>query len=141
MPCAVGTFTVTSFDEDLFHELAGGGRVVWGTGTQAFSGDVHGEGFLECCTRYHEDGLARFVGLHRLRGQVDGRSGSFVVRCVGVFDPESQLAEGSWTVLDGLATDELTGLSGAGHFYAFGEDAAFNLAYELRPDASLRRPA
>jgi hypothetical protein len=140
MPCAVGTFTVTSFDEDTFHELAGGGRLVRGCGTQAFTGDLDGEGFVECYTRYHEDGTARFVGLHRLRGRVDGRTGSFLVRCVGVFDEGSQLAEGTWTVLDGMATEELTGISGGGHFYVFGEDAAFNLAYELKPDASRHRP-
>ncbi|MPY94199.1 MAG: DUF3224 family protein [Acidimicrobiia bacterium] len=129
MPCAVGTLTITSYDEDTWEDLAGGGKLARVSVRQALPGDVTGEGCVEWLVRYLDDGSAKFVGLQRISGSVAGRSGNFVVSALGVFD--GNLAEGTWTVLDGLATDELAGMSGAGHFYVFGMDAAFDLAYDL----------
>ena len=35
---------------------------------------------------YREDGSASFVGLERIKGQLEGRSGSFVLQHIGAFD-------------------------------------------------------
>ena len=35
---------------------------------------------------YREDGSASFVGLERIKGQLEGRSGSFVLQHIGTYE-------------------------------------------------------
>ena len=65
---------------------------------------------------YRPDGTADFVGLQRIDATIEGRTGTVVVRSVGVFDGEK--AVGGWSVVDGSATGDLAGATGNGYFEA-----------------------
>ena len=123
-----GSFDVTSWDEETYEELADGGKLTRAVVEQAFSGDVVGDGAVEWLMAYRRDGTAHFVGLQRVRGTIDGRSGTFVLETSGGFDGTE--AHGSWTVVVG--TGALEGLRGTGSFRApHGSHATWELDVEL----------
>jgi hypothetical protein len=123
------SFDVESWDEQPILAAEGGAKVTRASVTMRFEGDLAGTGSVEWLMSYEDDGTATFVGLERVVGELDGRSGSFVLQHVGRFDGE--LAQASLTVLSGSGTGELTGLSGTGTLEAgFGADGVRSLTLE-----------
>jgi hypothetical protein len=120
-----GEFELESWNEQPFVE-ADGEKLTHASVTQQFRGDVVGQGLVEWLMCYRPDGTARFVGLQRVEGTVDGRAGSIVLQSIGDFDGTT--AAGEWTVVEGSGTGELKGVSGTGHFAApHGPKATFHL--------------
>lgn len=113
---ATGTFEMTSWDEVPYSEVGGGAKLARASVTNAFSGDVAGEGTLEYLMVYGPDGSGSFVGLEQIVGSIGGRSGSFVLRHEGTF--EGTAIKGSWSVVPGSAAGDLAGLRGEGGFDA-----------------------
>jgi hypothetical protein len=126
---ATGTFEIRSWDEQTYEEIDGGGKLNRAHVTQAYSGDIEGEGRVEFLMCYREDGTADFVGLQRIAGTLGGRSGSFVIQGDGTFD--GSVAQGPWSIVAGSATGELRGLHGGGGFRAKGSDTSFTLDYDF----------
>ena len=128
MATASGSFSVASWNEDTYDEPDGGGKLTRATVGLTFSGAVEGDASVQWLMAYRADGTAHFVGLARLRGTVDGRSGTFVLENTGEFD--GMVARGSWSIVAGSGTGALEGLSGTGGFEA-GQEATYTLDYEL----------
>ena len=59
---------------------------------------------------YRSDGSATFVGLEHVIGRIGGKTGTFVLQRIGVF--ENGQAKESYSVIPGSATGELEGLRG-----------------------------
>ena len=79
---------------------------------------------------YRSDGSASFVGLERVVGRVGGKTGTFVLQRIGVF--EGGQAKESYSVIPGSATGELRGLQGEGSSaVGHGLEHPFSLAYDL----------
>ena len=130
MTKAQGSFDVTAWNEETYEELDGGGKLTRAVVEQTFTGDILGEGAVQWLMSYRSDGTAHFVGLQRVRGILDGRSGAFLVETSGEFDGTE--ASGSWTVIAGSGTGDLQGLRGTGSFRApHGSHATFELDLEL----------
>jgi hypothetical protein len=130
MATATGKFEITSMGEDTYQELDGAAKLTHANGTQRFSGDIEGEGSVEWLMCYLPDKGASFVGLQRIEGTVGGRTGSFVMSAIGAFD--GRQSKGTWTVIEGSGTGELSALRGRGGFEApSGPEATYNLDYEL----------
>ena len=97
---------------------------------QKFTGDVDGDGAAEWLMCYRDDGTAHFVGLQRVDGSIDDRSGSFVLETIGEFD--GKVAKWTAAVVPGTGSGELAGLRGDGRFEApMGSTASFELEYEI----------
>lgn len=88
------------------------------TGTQRFSGAIEGDGRVAWLMCYRADGTARFVGLQRIDGTIDGRAGTLVIESVG--DHDGTRSTGTWTVIEGSGTGALAGATGSGGFTAPG---------------------
>ncbi len=130
MAKANGTFEVTSWDEEPYEELEGGGKLTRADVRQEFSGGVTGAGAVQWLMAYRADGTAHYVGLQRVTGSIDGRAGSFVLETTGDFDGTE--ATGRWSVIPGMGTGDLAGLRGTGTMRApHGSKAEFELDYEL----------
>ncbi|MBI4501732.1 MAG: DUF3224 domain-containing protein [Gemmatimonadetes bacterium] len=98
--------------------------------TKTFTGDIEGEGQVEYLMMYRSDGSATFVGLERVVGRIGGKTGTFVLQRVGVF--ESGQANESYSVVPGSATGELRGLQGDGSTaVGHGTEHPFTLSYDL----------
>ena len=130
MTQAQGSFAVTAWQEDAYEEFDGGAKLTRAVVGQSFMGDIVGEGAVQWLMSYRDDGTARFVGLQRIAGTLDGHAGSFVLETSGDFD--GKVVVGTWSVVTGSGSAELTGLRGTGTFNApLGPEATFALEYEL----------
>jgi hypothetical protein len=123
-----GTIQVKTYVPKPYDEPRDGPKLVRISVTEAFSGDVEGEGTAEFLQLLRPDGSATFVGLERVVGAVGGRSGSFVLQDAGAL--EGDTVSGTWFVVPGSGTGELRGLRGEGGFTAkLGQNAKITLDY------------
>jgi hypothetical protein len=123
-------FAITSWDEKPYSEGQDLPRLARATVTKTFTGDIEGEGQVEYLMMYRSDGSATFVGLERVIGRIGGRSGTFVLERIGVF--ESGQATESYSVIPGSGTGQLRTLRGDGtSTVGHGTEHPFALTYEL----------
>ncbi len=130
MSSAAGTFTVTGGSEQTIREAPGEVRLTRVSGTQRFEGGIVGEGSVEWVFCYRPDRSARFVGLNRIEGLIDGRSGSLVMESTG--DHDGRQSKGHWRIIAGSGIGELAGISGEGSFDApGGPEVSYELDYQF----------
>ena len=130
MATAKGSFKVTSWDENPYEEMEGGGKLTLASVEYTLSGDLEGAGTVRWLMAYRPDGTAHYTGIQRVTGSIGGRDGSFVVRTTGDFD--GKVASGSWEIVPGTGTGDVAGISGKGTATApYGDEATYELAYEL----------
>ena len=127
---ATARFAITNWDEKPFSEGQDLPRLTRASVTKTLSGDIEGEGRVEYLMMYRIDGSATFVGLERVVGRIEGKSGTFVLRRMGEF--ENGQAKESYSVLPGSATGDLRGLQGGGNSsVGHGTEHPFTLEYEF----------
>jgi len=123
-------FAIKSWDEKPYSEGEGLPKLTRASVLKTFTGDIEGEGHVEYLMMYRSDGSASFLGLERFVGRVGGKTGTFVLQRIGVF--EDGLAKESYSVIPGSATGELHGLRGDGSSaVGHGMEHPFTLNYEL----------
>ena len=123
-------FAIKSWDEKPYSEGQDLPRLTRATVTKTFTGDIEGEGQVEYLMMYRGDGSATFVGLERVVGRIGGKTGTFVLQRIGVF--ESGQAKESYSVVPGSATGELRGLQGDGSTaIGHGTEHPFALSYDM----------
>ena len=128
MQHATGSFDVSSWDEEPYWEDDQGRRLTRASVTQAFSGDLEGEGTVEYLMCYRSQGSASFVGMQRVDGSLAGRRGTLLLQTSGTFEDGVVTAE--WTVAG--STGDLEGVDGSGGFTApLGQPAVLSLDFEL----------
>jgi len=130
MSKATGTFSVTGGSEQTIHEAPGEVRLTRVSGTQRFGGSIVGVGSVEWVFCYRPDKSARFLGIQRLEGSIEGRTGSLVMESTGNHDGKQ--SNGRWRVIPGSGTEQLAGISGEGTFDApGGAEVTYELDYQL----------
>ena len=123
-------FAIKSWDEKPYSEGEAQPKLTRASVAKTYTGDIEGEGQVEYLMLYRSDGTATFVGLERVVGVIDGRTGTFVLQRTGVF--ESGLAKESYFIIPGSGTAELQGLSGEGSSaVGHGMEHPFALSYEF----------
>ncbi|MBA3873024.1 MAG: DUF3224 domain-containing protein [Anaerolineae bacterium] len=76
-----------------------------------YEGDLQAEGQLEYLMTTNEDDKSTMVGLEKVIGTLAGKSGSFVLQHIGIFDGDLKV---KWSVVSGSGTGELRGLRAEG---------------------------
>jgi Protein of unknown function (DUF3224) len=123
-------FAIKAWDEKPYSEAQDLPRLTRASVTKTLTGDIEGEGQVEYLMMYRGDGSAAFVGLERVVGRIGGKSGTFVLQRIGVF--ESGQAKESYSVIPGSATGDLRGLRGDGRSaVGHGMEHPFTLDYDL----------
>jgi hypothetical protein len=106
---ATASFDIDSWDEQPYDEQDGirlsRTRVV-----KSFRGDIEGGSTAELLMVVAGQDTAAYVGVERVSGRVNGRSGSFVYTHTATASGGSQQA--SWPVVAGSGTGELAGIRG-----------------------------
>jgi Protein of unknown function (DUF3224) len=110
---AEGTFTVASWEEDTYQDLAGQEEKL----TKArmgfqLSGDLAGDLVSDTFMYYRKDGTAEYTGLQRFTGQIAGRSGTCVMIADGGYNGGE--ARSTWRIIPGSGSGDLAGLEGSG---------------------------
>ncbi len=120
-----------TWDEQPFHEIDGGPKLSHASISNAYHGDIEGEGILQYVLVTREDGTAEFVGLERVIGRLGDRSGSFVLQHGGTYD--NGTVTSTCFVVKGSGTGDLRSLRGDGGYTAIhGEDhATVTLDYDF----------
>jgi hypothetical protein len=127
---AKARFAIKTWDEKPYSEGQDLPRLTRASVAKTFTGDIEGEGHVEYLMMYRSDGSAAFVGLERVVGRIDGKTGTFVLQRIGVF--EGGEAKESYSIVPGSATGELQGLRGEGSSaVGHGMEHPFSLSYEL----------
>lgn len=130
METATGTFDVLTGDETEIEESGDGVRLTHASGTQRFSGSIEGDGSVDWLMCYVGEGDARLVGLQRISGTIDGRTGTVVIDAVGHHHGTASNAR--WHVVEGTGTGELAGIRGVGGIDApGGPTVSYRLDYEI----------
>jgi hypothetical protein len=125
---AVGKIEVHTYEPQTYDQVEGGPDLAEIRVTEAFHGDIEGEGRVRFLQAIRDDGSASFVGIERVTGQIGGRSGSFLLQDVGTL--EGSTVSGEWFVIPGSASGDLQGLRGQGGFTAqLGQGADITLDY------------
>src|ERR1035437_5610709 len=115
---ATTKFKITNWDEKPYDVVAGQPKLTRASVTQAYVGDIEGEGKVEHLMVYGDGASANYVTLERVVGRIGGKSGSYVTQGSGTF--EGDTAKGTFFVVPGSGTGELAGLRGTGSFIAVG---------------------
>lgn len=127
---ATAWFAIKAWDEKPYSEGKDLPRLTRASVKKTFTGDIEGEGHVEYLMMYRSDGTATFVGLERVVGRIAGKTGTWVLQRIGVF--ENGQAKESYSVVPGSATGELAGLVGEGTTaVGHGMEHPFTLTYEL----------
>jgi hypothetical protein len=125
-----GTFAFSRWDEQPYSQAEGGAKVTHARVTNAYHGDIEGEGQLAYLMFYPDDRTATFVGLEQVIGRIGDRAGSFVLQHGGTFTDGA--ATCTWFVVPGSATGDLRGLHGEGGYVASHEQpTSFTLDYDF----------
>jgi hypothetical protein len=96
--------------------------------TETFIGDINAESTVRALEVRHSDRSATLVSLQRVRGQLHGRNGTFVLQ--GSETVENGAIKATWFVVPGSGTGDLTGLRGEGGFVgSFGKGSQGTLNY------------
>jgi len=112
MAHAAGSFSVKSWDENTYQELADNAKLTKATVEFSLEGDLTAEASWDAVMCYRPDGTAVFTGMQRMTGQLAGRDGSFVMQADGEFADGA--ARTRWQIIDGSGTGGLTSLTGTG---------------------------
>jgi Protein of unknown function (DUF3224) len=125
-------FEIKSWDERPYRELADGSRFTRADVVLAGAGDGLADATFEALMYHRPDGTSSYVTLMQISGELDGRSGSFVLRGEGTYDGST--ARGESAVVPGSGTGELAGISGTGTSVSTHDDYPFmplTLRYEV----------
>jgi hypothetical protein len=124
------TFTIDSWEETTLEKFDGGRKITHASVRKSYQGAIQGHGVLEYVMAYNGDGSASFVGMERVVGRLEGRSGSFVLQHSGLF--AGGVAKANLRVVPQSATGDLVGLRGRGKFaLAHAQEYALSLDYEF----------
>jgi hypothetical protein len=125
---ATAKIEVHAYEPITYQDSGGGTDLVEIHVTEAFHGDIEGEGVVRFLQAVRADGSASFVGIERVTGSIAGRSGTFLLQDAGTV--ADHVVSGTWFVIPGSGTGGLAGLRGEGGFTAnLGEGADVTLDY------------
>jgi len=120
-------FEVQQWEEQDFSVLDDGVKITQVHIKKSFTGAMHGVSELAYSMTYGLDGVAWFVGYESFHGELEGRSGRFVLQHKGQF--KDGVASAVCEIIAGTSTGDLAGIQGEGSFAAKGRSAEFLLRY------------
>ena len=125
---ATAKIEVHAYEPETYENSGGGTDLGEILVTEAFHGDIEGEGVVRFLQAIRGDGSASFVGIERVSGSIADRSGTFLLQDAGTVD--GSVVSGTWFVIPGSGTGGLAGLRGEGGFTAkLGQAADVTLDY------------
>ncbi len=133
---ATATFSVKKWEESTLQQISPTMKTTRASVEYELKGDIECKATVEYLMFYsHADqkdqhnSTAAYIGLIRLDGKLNGRSGSFVMKDDGAF--KGGAAESTLTIFEGSGTDELKDIRGRGSYRADGDEARMEVGVEV----------
>ncbi len=134
---ASATYTPTKWDEKPYEQSSPPMRMTKASVEFTFKGQFEGLGKTEYVMFYKaydekdpHKSSAVYIGLTRLKGTLNGKSGSFVMEDRGIF--EGGRASSVLTIVPNSGTEQLKGIAGSGKGSATQKGTQLELNYELK---------
>ncbi|NND71887.1 MAG: DUF3224 domain-containing protein [Rhodothermales bacterium] len=112
---AKSSFNVIGWDDSVYSEMESGAKLSQAKVKKEFRGDLNGSSTAEVlmCLSNADDYMAGagYVASEVVEGELNGRSGSFIVQHGGLNGPDGEQTFG--TIIPGSGTGELEGISGS----------------------------
>lgn len=128
---ATATFDLKTWDEKTWDgqpwDQVPGAKLTHAITTKTYHGDIQGESTSQSLTTYREDGSATFIGLEQIVGQLNGRSGSFVLQSSGTY--ADGVVKTTGAIVPGSGTGQLSDLRGVMGF-ASGEAEHYSITLD-----------
>ncbi len=118
-------FNIDSWDEEPVSESDDSPKLMRASVSKTFTGDIEGKSILEYLLITYNDNFSRYIGIERIEGTLNGRSGSFILHQEGTF--EEGTARADCRIVEDSGTGELEGISGNGTMEATHEQATLTL--------------
>ena len=103
------TFGIERWDEHPTWE-GDDRKITRATVVKRYRGPLEATGTMEYVMADAPDGAARYAGLERVEGTLEGRRGAFVFEDTGEF--RDGVAASNFRIVDGSGTGDLAGISG-----------------------------
>jgi Protein of unknown function (DUF3224) len=127
------TFTVKSWDEKIVSGAEDAPRYAHAHVSFEYAGVIEGTSLCDYLLYYAGEGFEgagqTAPGFERIEGSVEGRKGSFVLRHEVGYGANG--VQGSFTVVPGSGTGELSGLTGSGTVDGSSRTMSYTFEYEL----------
>ncbi len=133
---ASAAFKPIKWDETTLDQISSDVKTTRASVTFAFSGALDGQAAVEYLMFYSyvdakdpHGSRARYVGLLRVTGRLNGVPGTFVMEEGGTF--EKGAATSALTILEGSGTGDLAGIRGTGRLASTKDGASCELDYDV----------
>lgn len=124
------TFNIDSWNEEPFSTSENGPKLNRASVKQTYSGSLDAKSTLEYLMTTFEDGRSSFIGIEEIIGELEGKSGSFLLNHTGTH--EDDVAKSTFEIIPNSGTGELEGISGSGHYEATHDQSTFRLFFEFK---------
>ncbi len=129
---ANATFTISKWDEQTWDgqpaQEVEGSKLTRAEIAYRYTGETEGESEQQYLMTYSEGSPTIFIGLERITGSLNGKSGSFVLQHEGS-DAEGGVVA-NYQVVPGSGTGELAGLRGKGRMEIAGHAESYSLVLD-----------
>ena len=134
---ANGSYRAIKWDEHSFEQISPEMKMTKASAVYSFEGDIEGEADVEYVVFYkyfdpndEHKADAKYVGLMRLAGKLNGKEGSFVMEDHGEYN--KGLASSRLEIIPGSGTGELANISGSAEYSRTPDGASTcEISYEL----------
>ncbi len=110
---AIAKITVQSSEVELYDQTSGPALMAIRL-SETFTGDIEGDSPVRALQVRRDDHSASLVSVQRFCGKLGERHGTFVLQ--GSEIVENGKIKGTWFIVPGSGTDDLSGLRGEGGF-------------------------
>ena len=133
---AIADYTPTKWDEKPYLSISGNQKMTKASVEMVFTGPMQGKAAVEWLMYYSDfdekdphKAVAKYVGLIRFEGKLDGKTGSFVMEDQGEY--EAGKARSVSTIITGSGTGELKSIRGDAKSMATPKTCSIELNYSL----------
>lgn len=124
-----GYFQITNWNETPYDEDKNGHKKSQAIVMQDYSGDIEGNSEVQYLMSYQSENEAVFVGFEVIKGQINGKKGSFTLMHIGEFT--NGCAKSDFSIVPGSGTEQLSDIDGSGCFVS-GEAGQASYRIELK---------
>ena len=134
---ARGSYKPIKWDEKDVTEIAKNKKITKASVEFSLTGEIDGTASIEYLMYYNysdpadqHKSDARYLGLMKFAGTINGKSGTFAMEDIGTF--ANGVADSSLSILRDSGTGDLIGILGNGKYSANQNGASMEITYELK---------
>ncbi|NBC04297.1 MAG: DUF3224 domain-containing protein [Bacteroidetes bacterium] len=123
------TFKIESWNEEPYSQAKDGPAVFRASVKQSYSGALEAKSTIQYLMTTFTDETSTFIGIEEILGELEGKSGSFLLEHDGTH--RDGVAKSEFVIIPNSGSGELSGIRGNGSYEATHETAELTLEYDF----------